>query len=66
MSRQLLPGRGASGSTRPHVPTVQGGFLQVDARGSGVHINGSTAVTTPNVFASNGVVHIIDSVLLPH
>jgi uncharacterized surface protein with fasciclin (FAS1) repeats len=31
-----------------------------------VHINGSTAVTTADVFASNGVVHIIDGVLLPH
>ncbi len=51
---------------RGRVPTVQGGFLMVDARGSGVHINGSTAVTAPDIFASNGVVHIIDSVLLPH
>jgi uncharacterized surface protein with fasciclin (FAS1) repeats len=51
---------------RGRVPTVQGGFLQVDARGSGVHINGNTSVTAPNIFASNGVVHIIDSVLLPH
>jgi uncharacterized surface protein with fasciclin (FAS1) repeats len=51
---------------RGRVPTVQGQFLRVDARGAGVHINGSTAVTTPNVFASNGVVHVIDKVLLPH
>jgi uncharacterized surface protein with fasciclin (FAS1) repeats len=51
---------------RGRIPTVQGGFLRVDARGAGVHINGSTAVTTPDVFASNGVVHIIDGVLLPH
>jgi hypothetical protein len=32
---------------RGRVPTVQGGFLRVDARGAGVHINGNTAVTTP-------------------
>jgi uncharacterized surface protein with fasciclin (FAS1) repeats len=51
---------------RGRIPTVQGGFLRVDARGAGVHINGSTAVTTADVFASNGVVHIIDGVLLPH
>jgi uncharacterized surface protein with fasciclin (FAS1) repeats len=51
---------------RGRVPTVQGDFLRIDARGAGVHINGSTAVTTADVFASNGVVHIIDSVLLPH
>jgi uncharacterized surface protein with fasciclin (FAS1) repeats len=51
---------------RGRVPTVQGQFLSINARGAGVHINGSTAVTTPDVFASNGVVHLIDSVLLPH
>ncbi len=51
---------------RGRVPTVQGEFLRIDARGAGVHINGSTAVTTPDVFASNGVVHVIDGVLLPH
>lgn len=50
---------------RGRVPTVQGGFLHVNARGAGVHINGGTAVTTADVMASNGVVHIIDKVLLP-
>jgi uncharacterized surface protein with fasciclin (FAS1) repeats len=48
------------------IPTVQGDFIRLDARGSGVHLNGNVAVTTPDVFASNGVVHIIDGVLLPH
>jgi uncharacterized surface protein with fasciclin (FAS1) repeats len=51
---------------RGRVPTVQGGFISVDARGSGVHLNGNIAVTAPDVFASNGVVHLIDSVLMPH
>ena len=51
---------------RGRVPTLQGGFLRVNATGSGVHVNGNTRVTTPDVFASNGVVHIIDRVLLPH
>jgi uncharacterized surface protein with fasciclin (FAS1) repeats len=50
---------------RGRIPTVQGGFLRLDARGSGVHIN-NASVTTPDVFASNGVVHVIDRVLLPH
>jgi uncharacterized surface protein with fasciclin (FAS1) repeats len=51
---------------RGRIPTVQGDFIRLDARGSGVHLNGNVAVTTPDVFASNGVVHIIDGVLLPH
>jgi uncharacterized surface protein with fasciclin (FAS1) repeats len=42
---------------------LNGKQLQVDAR-NGVKINDAT-VTTADVEASNGVIHIIDSVLLP-
>lgn len=51
---------------RGRVPTLQGGFVNVDATGGGVHLNGNTRVTTADVMASNGVIHIIDRVLLPH
>lgn len=51
------------------VTTVQGGTLTVDITDEGVFFvdaNGGRAqVTTPDVEASNGVVHIIDAVLLP-
>ena len=47
------------------IPTVQGGTIRVNGR-NGVHLNGNVSVTTADVFASNGVVHIIDAVLLPH
>ncbi len=47
------------------VPTVQGSPIRVNGR-NGVVLNGNVAVTTADVFASNGVVHIIDAVLLPH
>jgi transforming growth factor-beta-induced protein len=33
--------------------------------GSGVKLNGSINVTTPDVVASNGVIHVIDAVLTP-
>ncbi|GAA5079801.1 fasciclin domain-containing protein [Roseibacterium beibuensis] len=48
------------------LPTVQGSTIRMNGRGGGVHLNGNIAVTTADVFASNGVVHIIDGVLLPH
>ena len=51
---------------RGRIPTLQGGFIQMNGTGGGVHLNRNTRVTTPDVFASNGVVHIIDRVLLPH
>lgn len=47
------------------LPTVQGGTIRVNGR-NGVHLNGNVSVTTADVFASNGVVHIIDAVLQPH
>ena len=43
--------------------TVQGTEVAVDAT-SGVKINTATVVTT-DIAASNGVIHVIDTVLLP-
>ena len=43
--------------------TVEGSELKIDAS-NGVKINNST-VTTPDVAADNGVIHIIDTVLMP-
>jgi uncharacterized surface protein with fasciclin (FAS1) repeats len=45
------------------VKTVQGGMLKVDTS-SGVKIGGATVVQA-DVETSNGVIHIIDTVLLP-
>ncbi|WP_321368905.1 fasciclin domain-containing protein [uncultured Draconibacterium sp.] len=33
--------------------------------GDGVSINGSTMVTTPDIEADNGVIHVVDKVILP-
>jgi len=46
------------------VKTVEGADLKVTITGGTVMINDAT-VTTPNVMASNGVVHIVDMVLMP-
>ncbi len=45
------------------VATVQGSEVQVDGT-SGVKVNDAT-VTTADIMASNGVIHVIDRVLLP-
>ncbi|WP_372424231.1 fasciclin domain-containing protein [Salinarimonas chemoclinalis] len=44
--------------------TVQGSTLMIDATGSSVMVNTATVVTA-DVEASNGVIHIIDTVLIP-
>ena len=48
---------------RLNVATVQGQNVHVDGR-NGVRINKST-VTMPDIIATNGVIHVIDRVLLP-
>jgi uncharacterized surface protein with fasciclin (FAS1) repeats len=45
------------------VTTVQGTTAAIDAT-SGVKIDGATVVT-PDIAASNGVIHVIDTVIMP-
>lgn len=45
--------------------TTLGGTVKVDVRGMGLYLNGLTLVTKADIVASNGVIHVIDSVLLP-
>lgn len=48
------------------VETVQGGNLTATAMDGSIMLNGDAAsVTTADVLARNGVIHVIDSVLLP-
>ncbi|MGC1528882.1 MAG: fasciclin domain-containing protein [Phormidesmis sp.] len=46
------------------VPSVEGSDLDIVADGGSVMVNGANVVT-PDVTASNGVIHVIDTVLLP-
>jgi uncharacterized surface protein with fasciclin (FAS1) repeats len=49
---------------RTHVKTVNGKSLSVRKHG-GVSVNGAKVVSA-DIKASNGVIHVIDKVLLPH
>ena len=44
---------------------MAGAKLNVDGTGGKVTLSGGAVVTTPDVAAKNGVIHIIDGVLLP-
>merc|ERR1712151_796123 len=48
-----------------HVKTLEGQQLLVEKKTGGVYINNKAKVTTADVGATNGVVHIIDTVLIP-
>lgn len=45
-------------------PTVNGKTLTIDASASGVTVEGAKVIKT-DVMASNGVIHVVDTVILP-
>jgi len=45
--------------------TVNGAKVQIQVRDGKVVLNGTSTVATADVMASNGVIHVIDTVLLP-
>jgi uncharacterized surface protein with fasciclin (FAS1) repeats len=47
------------------VATVNGETITINVDASGVSINGSANVAMADIETSNGIVHIIDAVLLP-
>ncbi|MFT5394358.1 MAG: putative surface protein with fasciclin (FAS1) repeats [Gammaproteobacteria bacterium] len=66
LTYHVVPGKIMSGDIagqRANVQTVEGQSLRVDAT-NGVRVDNAT-VTTADVGASNGVIHVIDTVMLP-
>jgi uncharacterized surface protein with fasciclin (FAS1) repeats len=66
LTYHVVPGRFPASSfagQRGTAATVQGGSLHIDGR-SGVTVENATVVTA-DVAASNGVIHVIDAVMLP-
>jgi uncharacterized surface protein with fasciclin (FAS1) repeats len=47
------------------VPTLQGESISVQVKDGGVILNDDVMVTATDIEASNGVVHVIDAVLIP-
>ena len=45
--------------------TVNGASVKISVRGGKVYLNGNTRVTKTDIKASNGVIHVINRVLLP-
>ena len=65
LTYHVVPGKVMAGDVAKltAAKTVQGGSVRVSA-GDGVMIDGAH-VTTADVAASNGVIHVIDTVLMP-
>jgi uncharacterized surface protein with fasciclin (FAS1) repeats len=65
LTYHVVPGAVMAKDVKPgKVKTVQGGELTVAMAGGGVTVDGAK-VTTTDISASNGVIHVIDSVVMP-
>ncbi|NZA26212.1 fasciclin domain-containing protein [Luteimonas sp. SJ-92] len=66
LTYHVVPGRypAARVITLDEATTVQGGAVAIDATGGAVKVDGANVVTA-DVAASNGVIHVIDKVLMP-
>jgi len=68
LTYHVVSGKITAADIKPgSVASVQGSDLLVEKAGTFVGLNGVAVVTKPDQMASNGVIHVIDSVLsVPH
>ena len=67
LTYHVVPGKvmsSALAGKKTDAKTVQGDMVMVDATMGGVTVNGAKVVTA-DVAADNGVIHVIDTVLIP-
>ncbi len=65
LTYHVVPGKVTAAQVKPgDVKTVQGQLLTVRADGGAVTVN-DARVTQTDIMASNGVIHVIDTVVLP-
>lgn len=67
LTYHVVPGRVFSGDVvnLESAPTVQGQEISIDAGMGGVTLNQSANVAVTDILATNGVIHVIDTVILP-
>jgi uncharacterized surface protein with fasciclin (FAS1) repeats len=66
LTYHVVPGRVVAADVKTgQVKTVEGQSLNVTASSAGVKVNNANVIKT-DVMASNGVIHVIDSVVLPN
>jgi uncharacterized surface protein with fasciclin (FAS1) repeats len=66
LTYHVVPGKVKSGDIKPGaVKTVQGQSVQLSTKGGAVMVN-DAKVTKADIMASNGVIHIIDTVIVPN
>jgi uncharacterized surface protein with fasciclin (FAS1) repeats len=66
----VVPGRRAANSVVPKnrsrkITTLLGSTFSVDSNGMITTVGNTANITSPNISASNGIIHVVDAVLLP-
>jgi uncharacterized surface protein with fasciclin (FAS1) repeats len=65
LTYHVVPGKVMAADVKPgEVKTVQGNSLMVQAKDGAVSVDGAKVLKT-DIGASNGVIHVIDSVVIP-
>jgi len=65
LTYHVVPGKVMARDVKPGaVPTVEGSSITVTANAGKVMVDGAT-VTSTDIAADNGVIHVIDSVIMP-
>jgi len=65
LTYHVVPGRISSGEVKPgQVATLQGSQIRVSKKGGALMVEHATIVTT-DVAATNGVIHVINEVMMP-
>lgn len=66
LTYHVVPGQvmAAQAAKLPSAQTVNGASLTIDAMGGKVRVDNAT-VTSADIVATNGVIHVIDTVVLP-
>jgi len=66
LTYHVVPGKVTASQVKPgNIKTVQGQSLNVRAEGGAVTVDNARVIKT-DVMASNGVIHVIDTVVLPN
>ncbi|MFP4377184.1 MAG: fasciclin domain-containing protein [Spirochaetales bacterium] len=68
LTYHVLPGRVFAGDVvqiSESGPTVQGQTIDIAVEDGGVVLNGASNVVVTNIITTNGIIHVIDTVILP-
>jgi uncharacterized surface protein with fasciclin (FAS1) repeats len=65
IGEKILTSTALTGMNLPaRLETITGGFITVTRQGNQIKINNATVIAS-DILASNGIIHIIDTVLIP-